>query len=769
MSVCTSAYSGESRERRRLSLGGRVQGIGMRPFLSRLAREMGLSGWVANALEGVTIEVEGRPETLDEFARRLKQESPAQARIVSWDMRSIATVNDESGFQVRESLTAGAPQPFAPPDLGPCPDCTRELFDPADRRYRYPFISCCECGPRYSILRALPFDRERTSMADFPLCPACQAEYDSPLDRRFHAQTLCCPNCGPRLSWLTAGGHAHAEGDAALRMAVESLREGQIVAVQGIGGFQLLADARNGMAVAELRRRKRRPAKPFAILADDTMVRAACRASSTEWEWLHAPAAPIVLLDRLAEDRTICPQVAPNLPWLGVMLPASPLHLLILAEFGAPLVATSGNRSEEPLCIRPEEALTRLAGIADGFLVHDRPILRPLDDSLLRVAAGRPLMLRRARGFAPEPVELAISLPPLLALGGHLKNTVAVGAGTYAVLSQHLGDLDDALTRQQQHAAFHELPLLFGIFPRTVACDLHPDYASSRQAEDFGLPVQRVPHHYAHALAGMAEHHIEPPFLALSWDGLGLGDDGTLWGGEFLVVDHQGYRRFASFLPLPLPGGEQAVREPRRAALAALHVLHGEECMERAPQVLRKAFGSRELEVLIRLLNREFQVAACSSVGRLFDAVSALLGLCFINQFESQAAMFLEAAAQNFAGGEPAPYPFTLLPGDPQRIDWRPVLSVLLAEQTAGVPPGKLAARFHTTLADIALHIAALAGFPNVVLCGGCFQNRLLLERCVARLRQAGYGVHWPQRIPPNDGGLALGQLLGAARQLREP
>lgn len=815
-------------ERRRLLLRGRVQGVGMRPFICRLAGELGLAGWVGNAPEGVTVEVEGDGETLTRFELRLRREAPPQARIAECIARPVPAMGTEAGFQVVGSQTSGTPEPCTPPDLAPCPACMRELFDPANRRYRYSFISCCECGPRYSILRALPFDRERTAMADFPLCPVCLLEYGDPSDPRFHAQTVCCPDCGPRLIWLDPEGRAQADGETALNRAVAALRDGQIVALQGVGGFQLLADAGNESALQELRRRKHRPAKPFAVLADEAMIPALCEVSPTEAEWLKSRAAPIVLLKRKGCGGMVSNQVAPGLTWLGVMLPASPLHLLLLKDFGAPLVATSGNRSNEPICIDAGEALSRLGGIADGFLIHDRPILRPLDDSVLRIAAGRPLMLRRARGFVPEPIEVTEPLPPLLAVGGHLKNTVAVSIGHHALLSQHLGDLDDALTQRQCATTLAELPALFGIQPQAVACDKHPDYASSRLAESFGLPIERIPHHYAHALACMAEHGLQPPVLALAWDGLGLGEDGTLWGGEFLVIEKRGYRRLASFLPLPLPGGDQAVKEPRRSGLAVLHVLFGKECLAHLPPALRGAFEASELEVLTRMLERKLQAPPCSSVGRLFDATAALLGFCAVNRFEGQAAMLLEAAAQASEGdgvcastptaelsddarmsvpppkgedrwgrskeaaaglfGFPHPnlppkgegtgksraelhsaaLPFALLPGEPLRVDWRPLLKEILAEQSRGVPANRLAARFHDTLAEIALHVATLAGLPSVILCGGCFQNRLLLEGCDARLRQAGYAVHWPQRIPPNDGGLALGQLIGAARHFQE-
>lgn len=461
----------------------------------------------------------------------------------------------------------------------------------------------------------------------------------------------------------------------------------------------------------------------------------------------------------------IAPEVAPNLPWLGVMLPASPLHHLLLADFGAPLVATSGNRGGEPICIDEAEALTRLHGIADLFLVHDRPILRPLDDSVLRLAAGRPLTLRRARGYAPTPVELAEPVPPVLALGGHLKNTVALGLGRRALLSQHLGDLDDALSQQQCRATLEELPRLFGIAPRSLAGDAHPDYASRRMGENMGLPLTAIPHHYAHAMACMAEHGLQPPLLALAWDGIGLGDDGGLWGGEFLCIEAGAYRRVASFLPLRLPGGEKAVKEPRRCALAALYEIHGDGADRHLPEALRPAFAADETGPLLAMLRNGINAPACSSVGRLFDAVAGLLGFCPVNSHEGQAATLLEAAAELAAGERDAlpalPWGIRATGGLP-RIDWRPLVTAMLAERQRGAAIEGLAYRFHAGLAAAAVAMARRFGLPDVVLCGGCFQNRLLLELCDAQLRQAGFQVHWPQRIPPNDGGLALGQLWAA-------
>jgi len=758
-----------ARQRRRMELRGRVQGVGMRPYLSRLAAELGLAGWVGNVPDGVVVEIEGTTFALARFDRRLREGLPARAHIEDIQSTMLVPLGATDGFHIIDSLLQGRPSPCIPPDLATCPACVSELFDPGNRRYRHPFISCCDCGPRYSILRALPFDRSRTVMAGFEPCPRCMAEYADRDDRRYHAQTLCCHDCGPRLEWLNARGERDGSGGEALAGALDVLRGGGIVALRGVGGFQLLVDAGREAAVAGLRARKQRPAKPFALLMDATMATALAEPSAEEMDWLQSAAAPIVLLRRRAVGRmpTVAPAVTPGLSRLGVMLPASPLHHLIVADFGAPLVATSGNRGGEPLCLSTAEALDRLAGIADGFLVHDRDILRPLDDSVLRLAAGRPLTLRRARGYVPELIDLAAPIPALVAAGGQQKCVAAAGTGTLALVGPHLGDLDDALTRDLHRQALDELPAWLGIDPVACAGDRHPDYGAVPAGDD-ELPVVPVGHHYAHALACMAEHAIEPPFLAIAWDGLGLGEDGSLWGGEFLRVDDRGCRRLASLLPLPLPGGEAAIREPRRMALAALHTLYGADCLARMPPPLRARFASGEAEALLRLLGRPRLNPSCSSVGRLFDAVAALLDLCAINRHEGEAAMLLEACAETADIAVARPYSFALLDGEPLRIDWRPLLAELVADFEGGADHAVIAARFHVTLAEAALRIAAMAIPIPIALCGGCFQNRLLLEACVDRLRRAGHAVYWPQRVPPNDGGLALGQLLGAARRLQQ-
>lgn len=758
MSVAAEA----GRQRRRLTLSGLVQGVGMRPFVYRLARELDLAGRVSNGPEGVIIEAEGDAPALAAFEIRLKRECPPQADIVDCSVESVPAVG-ERNFRVAASRADGAVAPFALPDLAPCPDCLRELFDPGDRRFRYPFVSCTHCGPRYSILDALPFDRERTAMAGFPLCAECIEEYRDPSDRRFHAQTTCCPNCGPTLALWDAAGRTLAHGDEAMLQAVERLRQGQVLALQGVGGFQLLVGAADEKAVQRLRERKHRPHKPLALMvADLAAARELCDVTDAETRLLTSSAAPIVLLRRRDASGSIASGIAPGQNHLGLMLPASPVHHLLARDFGAPLVCTSGNRGNEPICIAPEEAQQRLAGIADGFLVHDRPIRQPLDDSVLRIADGKPLMLRRARGYVPRPVTLDADTPPILAAGGHLKNTVAYADGGRVILSQHLGDLDTAESLDRHRATAGLLPCLFGRPPRSVACDLHPDYAAGRWAETAGLPLRRVPHHLAHALACMAEHSLKPPLLAVTWDGLGLGEDGTLWGGEFLRIAPDGHRRIAGLLPLCLPGGERAIKDPRRSALSVLYALHGEQTPDYLPAMLEPRFKPADLTALLRLLQTGTRSPGCSSAGRLFDAAASFLGLCRDVSFEGQAAMALEASAEQSGEGDGTTYPMPVIDGEPKRLDWRPLFRALLDDHAAGVPATVLAFRFHASLAAAITDVALAEPISTVALAGGCFQNRLLLELCAQRLRHAGLRVYWPEQIPPNDGGLALGQIAAA-------
>jgi hydrogenase maturation protein HypF len=769
------------RERLRATVRGAVQGVGFRPFVYRLARTLALDGWVLNSPQGVFVEVEGEAPRLEEFLVRLERERPARAVIQSMESSWLDPVH-YSGFEIRESTTGGERVTLVMSDIATCADCLRELLDPADRRHRYPFTNCTNCGPRFSIIESLPYDRGNTSMRAFEMCSRCLQEYHDPLDRRFHAQPNACPVCGPQLTLWDGTGRVRAERDEALHAAVAAVRNGRIVAVKGLGGFHLVVDARDAAAVTRLRERKHRDAKPLAVMyptLDD--VRRACRVSEAEARLLGSPECPIVLLERLdRHDASVAPGVAPGNPSLGVMLPYTPLHHLFLRELASPMIATSANLSDEPICTDEREALVRLAGIADVFLVHDRPIVRHVDDSVARIVAGRELVLRRARGFAPLPVPAATSLPPALAVGGHLKNTVAVSAGPNVFVSQHIGDLETSQSAAAFRRAVDDLERLYEVSPACVAADLHPDYLSTKFARGLGLPLVRVQHHHAHVLACMAENELEGPALGVSWDGTGYGPDGTVWGGEFLDVDGAAFTRLACLRPFRLPGGERAVKDPCRTALGLLHAMTG-SVFGAADLAAGRVFNTTELHLLQRMLDRGLNAPVTTSAGRLFDAVAALTGIRQRTSFEAQAAMELEFAIdERVADAWACP-----LVDDPKRFamgtwdvprwvgDWAPLVSDVVEAVRQGDPVGAIAARFHNTLADFIVAVALRADRPNVILSGGCFQNRHLAEAAIARLREAGFRPYWHQRVPPNDGGLALGQLAFVARRAsaaaREP
>lgn len=746
------------RRRIHVLVRGAVQGVGFRPTAYRLARELGLGGWIRNSGAGVDMELEGPGGLLDGFLERLLEELPPHASVRSLATHPVDPLG-ETSFSILESAPESHPTVLVLPDLAPCVHCLREINDPGDRRHRYPFVNCTLCGPRYSILHTLPYDRQGTTMAGFPMCAECRAEYEDPTDRRFHAQPVACPRCGPRLELWDRTGRVLADSEEALQGAARALREGQIVAIKGLGGFQFLVDARDGAAVSRLRERKGREAKPLALMAPDLeWVGRACRVGPVEEGLLVSQASPIVLLER-RDPFLVAEQVAPGTPRLGVMLPSTPLHHLLLKDLGFPVVATSGNVSEEPLCLEEGEALLRLGDIADLFLVHNRPIARPVDDSVTQVVSGEVQVLRRARGYAPLPVPLPESFPappPILAVGGHLKSAVALTVGRDIVLSQHLGDLQTLPSLRNFQQTLRGLACLFGFEPTRVACDLHPDYASSIHARGSGLPVLEVQHHEAHVYAGMLDAALEPPLLAVSWDGTGLGSDGTIWGGEFFLLEGS-CRRVARLRPFRLPGGEAAIREPRRAALGLLHAMDPDLSAwgHLAPV---QAFQPGELRVLQGMLDRGLQSPWTSSAGRLFDAVSALLGLCQCNLYEGQAAVQLEACLD---GARPSgqPVPVRLHEGDVVEVDWAPLLRALLDGIREGQPCRHLSATFHLALAGAIVSVARRFGQERVLLTGGCFQNQNLTELSVDLLRQEGFEPFWHRNVPPNDGGLAAGQL----------
>jgi hydrogenase maturation protein HypF len=751
------------RERLRLILRGAVQGIGFRPFVYRLARVLDLAGWVENSTEGVAIEVEGERARIAEFRWRLRAEGPPRTVIRGLEVAALPPVGDTC-FEIRTSEVAGRRTAFIVSDAATCGACLGELVDPKDRRYRHAFANCTACGPRYSIILGLPYDRERTTMAAFTMCPGCRSEYEDPGNRRFHAEPNACPECGPHLELWKPDGTVLQTRDDALVAAAAAVRDGQIVAIKGIGGFQLIVDARSEEGVKRLRRRKHREAKPFAVMVRSLQEASAeAEVGALEAQVLASPEAPILLLS--PRRGRIAASVAPHSPTLGLMLPTTALHHLLLADLDFPIVATSGNVSDEPICTDEHEALARLGEIADLFLVHDRPIARPVDDSVARVVGGRLMLLRRARGYAPFPIGSHTDLPSILAVGGHLKNTVAVSVGRDVFLSPHVGDLDTTAAFDSFQETVSTLLSLHDIHPDTIACDGHPDYRSTQFAEGAGMRVVRVQHHYAHVLALMADQEIPPPVLGFAWDGSGYGFDGTVWGGESLLVNAQGFDRVARLRPFLLPGGDAAVRQPRRSALGLLHAILGTSAWDHAVWQRRAFFSAGERRVLEGMLAGGINSPETSSVGRLFDGVAALVGLGGRCTFEGQAAMALEAALRGFFQDES--YPFTLEPHEKTlELNWEPMVRGIVEDVMRGEEPGRVSLRFHNTLAEMIVGVAEHFGEERIGLTGGCFQNRYLTERAVIRLRQAGFAPHWHERLPPGDGGIAVGQVLGAAREV---
>ncbi len=734
-----------------------MQGVGFRPFVVRLAKQNLQNGWIANTTDGVSITIEGLADNQQQFLHDLNNRLPPFAEIQSLTITQepLAGYND---FQIRSSLVDSKRSAFVLPDIATCQECITDIFSPDSRFYRYPFTSCSYCGPRYSILYNQPYDRNRTSMAAFTTCSKCDHDYHSMDNRRFHAQTIACPACGPQLLLLDEAGKTLEEKDTALRVAAQQLHKGKIVAIKGIGGFQLLVDAANQAAIERLRRLKHRPQKPFAIMAPDlTSAKKLCLINELEQNALLSPAAPIVLLKRhVAQDSiSISKAVAPDTHLLGIMLPYSPLHRLLLHEFGAPLVATSGNRQNEPICIDDKQALHRLRDIADFFLTHNRSIMRPLDDSIVRSINRKMTVLRRARGYSTLPVQLNSPLPDAMAVGGQLKSTLAICQDNHAILSQHLGDLDSEASQQQFQTTLKDLQQLYQIEAKHIMHDLHKGYVSSQFA--FNLPGNKQPvqHHYAHALSCMAEHGLEPPVLGIVWDGSGLGDDNTLWGGEFLLITEQGYKRIAHLRPFSLPGGIKAIQEPRRAALGLLYEIYAEKAFDQ----FKLQFNPKELTLLKPALIKQLNCARTSSAGRLFDAAASLLGLCQVNQYEGQAAMMLENSASAIATDQV--FPYRLIEGKTVVIDWQLTFEHLL-EDINQSNSALIAAKLHNTFAEMMLSVAILAEQKTIVLSGGCFQNAVLVEKAVGKLTMADFTVYCHEKIPPNDGGLALGQLVAA-------
>jgi hydrogenase maturation protein HypF len=750
--------TGESIKRLRIIIKGAVQGVGFRPFIYRLANDLKLSGWIRNTPEGVLMEVEGAPKELERFLIDIAREKPPRSFYHSLEYSYLDPIGFAI-FEIRESEQGGAKQAFVLPDIAICPDCLNDIFNPQNRRYLYPFTNCTNCGPRYSIITALPYDRANTSMSRFAMCDRCRAEYDDPEDRRFHAQPNACPECGPQIELWDGEGKVVARRHSALLAAAEALRDGRIAAVKGLGGFHLMTDARNEEAVERLRKLKRREEKPLAVMYPDlSMAAQDCIISDLEERLLTSAESPIVLLEKHPKTG-VAYSVAPQNPYLGVMLPYTPLHYILMAELKFPIVATSANISEEPICIDEIEAKERLKGIADVFLVHNRPIIRPVDDSVVRIMAGREMVLRRARGYAPLPIRINQDPPKAVSVGGHLKNAVAIAIANNIFVSQHIGDLETALSYETFQKTIESFYKLYDFRPEMIIHDAHPSYSSTIYADKTGLPALAVQHHQAHILSCMAENEIFPPLLGVAWDGTGHGLDGTIWGGEFFRADEGGFVRIARFLPFPMAGGEKAIKEPRRAALGMLYKIFGDSVWNNSRFNIGSLFSQREAHILMDMLAKNINIAQTSSVGRIFDAVSAIIGLGKTNNFEGQGAMKLEFVI----GAEKSDlaYNIELINSESVYIlDWRQMLMELMDDFKKKVSPAIISIKFHNALARSIVAVAERVGEKKVALSGGCFQNKYLTETTVNYLQNAGFRPYWHQRIPPNDGGIALGQAL---------
>ena len=737
--------------RTKIRVTGTVQGVGFRPFVYRHAVTLGLLGSVCNDSDGVLIDVEGDPEVIAELGRRLRADPPPLARIASISSEGAIPIGNLTEFRIVTTDGSGSPNAPVSVDTATCADCLADCADPSDRRFRYPFTNCTNCGPRYTIVMSVPYDRPATTMAAFTMCASCQAEYDDPGDRRFHAQPNACPACGPTLAWRTAGGAALTAGPDALDDAITALRSGRIVGVKGIGGFHLAVDATDPSAVAELRRRKHRDDKPFAVLvadldhADRLAVIDDVAASA-----LTSPRRPIVLVPRRPSG-ALAEGVAPRLPEVGLLLPYSPLHQLLSDGVGRPLVLTSGNLSDEPIAHDDADAVERLGPLVDGFLSHDRPIHIRCDDSVARARGGRLQVLRRSRGYAPEPMALPTAARGhILALGAELKSTIAVAKGSSVVASHHIGDLEHLATYRSFRQAVAHMCALYGVHPEVVVCDLHPEYLSSKFAADLDLPVMRVQHHHAHVAACMAEHGRVAPVVALAFDGLGYGEDGSWWGGEVLVADLMSAERVAHLRPMPMPGGAAAIREPWRMA---------------AVWAGRSAVTGVPVDVILDLAARP-QTPATTSIGRLFDAAAATLGGRHRVSYEGQAAIELEALARSIDRDHAPRFEGAVTTAD-GILDPTELMRRLVEDRDGGIDVALLAAGFHEAIGRAAAVMAATIAREHdidaVVLTGGVFQNTRLSEIVESSLRTLDLDVLVHEQIPPNDGGISIGQAAIAA------
>ncbi|RLC64964.1 MAG: carbamoyltransferase HypF [Chloroflexi bacterium] len=777
-----------------ISVRGIVQGVGFRPFVYALAVEHNLKGWVYNTSEDVKIEVEGEAEALRQFELKLQKKAPPLAHIENITIEYYPPCGYKN-FEIRHSQAQKGKYQLISPDIATCPACLSELLNPKDRRYRYPFTNCTNCGPRFTIIEAMPYDRSKTTMRHFQMCPQCQAEYNNPLDRRFHAQPNACPKCGPQVELVDNQSNLITNSNP-IAAASQFLKEGKIVAIKGLGGFLLACDSTNDTAVKTLRQRKKRPSKPFAIMVSDIgEAKRHCYISSEEEKLLTSPQSPIVLM-RWRKNSSASREVAPNLQFLGVMLPYTPLHHILLRDTGLPLVMTSGNLSEEPIARDNDESLRRLSGIADYFLIHNRDIYSRYDDSVAIVERGTSQLIRRARSYAPYPIHLPFNARQVLGCGAEEKNTFCLTKDNYAFVSQHIGDMENMETVQHFDSTISLYKRLFHIEPEIIAHDLHPDYLATRYAQELGksgiklIPVQ---HHYAHIVSCMADNGLDSPVIGVALDGTGLGVDGNIWGGEFLVADYRNFRRVGHLEYLPLPGGDAAIKRPYRTAIAYILTLLGENTLNAVIATLNEVKGKQsqsasigqvsevEIEVIKRQVERKINSPLTSSMGRLFDAISALLGIRGEIDYEGQAAVELEMAAFSSAIAKPVPseareldealrqaqksYPYRIVEDKGVRIvRLQDLLSTVIEDLQQGTSKGRISVKFHNTVARMVSEMCRLiadeTGINHVALSGGVFQNRLLLRKTVSLLESSGFQVFTHRQVPCNDGGISLGQAV---------
>lgn len=725
---------------------GLVQGVGFRPHVYRLANILNLGGWITNTPQGVTIEIEGDSRSIAAFIISLEENVPPNAAIHSRKVSALRAIG-ETDFRILKSHSTGEVVPLILPDIAVCRECLEELHDPTNRRYRYPFINCTHCGPRFSIIQSLPYDRCNTTMSGFQQCPECLLEYENPDDRRFHAQPNACSHCGPQLSFYSGSGFTDQYSEDALLAGAQSIQKGQILAVKGLGGFQLVVDAANEDAVDRLRTRKRRGNKPFAVMFSSIpSIRTATYLSDCEQGLLESSEAPIVLVRK---KNHLYNSAAPSNPYLGVFLPYTPLHHLLLDLHPEPLIVTSGNLSEEPLCIDNEEAILRLSNIADTFLLHNRPIERPVDDSVVQEVLGQPQVIRRARGYAPLPMQLDQTIEPTMAYGGHFKNSIAIGKGRQIILSQHIGNLDTSESVRNFKSTISDFEKLYDLPEKLIVTDKHPDYVSTQMAEAVeASKCMKVQHHLAHVFSCMAEHKLSPPLLGISWDGTGYGEDGTIWGGETFRLSHKACQRVSSILPFHLPGGEAAIHDTERVAASLL-------CAANCETAIKTAHKAS-----VEMISNNINAPLCSSMGRLFDGISAILGICNQANYEAEAAMQLEFEAQKSKCRSRYNY-LLLKPTDTDFLmfDWRPMVRDIVKDMSAGITQSDMARQFHNTLNDYLLELVTHFGENRVLLTGGCFQNKLLTELVILNLEEFGFEAFTHHSIPPNDGGLAAGQI----------